>query len=144
MEQQKLYKWLLPLLAVGFLASCSRSNYPERSPYPPDEVVYYPDGRNMPPGHAKKVYGYQSARPFAPGQIKKRAPYGYRPPTVIIIADNLAYTDRYGKRYYDNDYGYRYWRNGDGKYYLDNQYAKDVRKYEKKRGRDKRYYRDND
>ncbi|MFC0773193.1 hypothetical protein [Terrimonas alba] len=26
----------------------------------------------MPPGHAKKVYGSQSAKPYAPGQRKKR------------------------------------------------------------------------
>ncbi len=28
--------------------------------------------RNLPPGHAKKVYGHQSAKAFAPGQQKKR------------------------------------------------------------------------
>ncbi|WP_300598322.1 hypothetical protein [Niabella sp.] len=28
--------------------------------------------RNLPPGQAKKVYGYQSAKYFAPGQQKKR------------------------------------------------------------------------
>ena len=29
--------------------------------------------RNMPPGHAKKVYGHQSARDYAPGHQKKKS-----------------------------------------------------------------------
>ncbi len=52
--------------------------YPQRYPYPdryPSER--YPDygstryPRNLPPGHAKKVYGSRSARPYAKGQQKK-------------------------------------------------------------------------
>ena len=57
--------------------------YPQGYPYPdryPDER--YPDRRypdygstryqkNLPPGHAKKIYGGRSARPYAPGQQKK-------------------------------------------------------------------------
>lgn len=48
-------------------------------------IVRYPtnskpsSGIGMPPGHAKKVYGHQSARAFAPGQQKKRGN------TVVII-----------------------------------------------------------
>lgn len=147
MQHQKLYKWLLGVFAVGLLASCSRSNYPERSPYPRDNNgVYYPNGRNLPPGQAKKVYGQRSAKVFAPGQQKHRQPpYGYRPPLVIIISDHLAYTDRNGERYYDNEYGYRYWRYRDGKYYLDNQYGQyNDRRYEKKRKKSKRYHNERD
>ena len=29
--------------------------------------------RNLPPGQAKKIYGHQSAKAFAPGQQKKRS-----------------------------------------------------------------------
>jgi hypothetical protein len=146
MQHQKLYKWLLAVLAVGFLASCARTNYPERRPYPQDDGVYYPNGRNLPPGQAKKVYGHRSAKVFAPGQQRHRQPpYGYRPPLVIIISDHLAYTDRNGARYYDNEYGYRYWRNRDGKYYLDNQYGQyNDRRYEKKRKKNKRYHNERD
>lgn len=42
------------------------------------------NGRNLPPGQAKKVYGGE-AKDYAPGQVKKRGPY-------------------YDKRYDDNDY----------------------------------------
>jgi hypothetical protein len=126
MQQQKLYKWCLALLSVGLLASCARSNYPGRNPDPRSGGVYYPGPDGLPPGQAKKVYGHQSARVFAPGQRKKmRPPYGYRPPTVIIIADNLASVNRNGEMYYDNEYGYRYWRNCDSKYYLDSKYERD-------------------
>lgn len=146
MQHQKLYKWLLGVLALGFLASCARTNYPGRSPYPQeDDGVYYPNSRHLPPGQAKKVYGQQSAKVFAPGQQKHRQPpYGYRPPAVIIISDDWASTTRNGERYYDNEYGYRYWRNCDGKYYLDVKYDRqngyeDDRRYEKKRKKGKHH-----
>lgn len=151
MQHQKLYKWLLGMLAIGFLASCARTNYPDRSPYPQDDGVYYPNTRNLPPGQAKKVYGHQSARVFAPGHRKYRQPpYGYRPPLVIIISDHLASADRNGAWYYDNEYGYRYWRNRDGKYYLDERYNQrdrydDDRRYAKKRKKGKHHHeRDDD
>jgi len=32
----------------------------------------HPQSGKMPPGQAKKVYGTQSAKPFAPGQRKKQ------------------------------------------------------------------------
>jgi hypothetical protein len=152
MQQQKLYKWLFGLLALGFLASCARTNYPGRSTSPrEDDEVYYPDNRHLPPGQAKKVYGERSARVFAPGQQRKRqAPDGYRPPAVIIISDHLAYTDRNGDMYYDNEYGYRYWRNCDSKYYLDVKYDQmgrnDDRRYEKKRkkGKDKKHRKEDE
>ncbi len=146
MQHQKLYKWLLAVLAVGFLASCARTNYPDSRPYPQDNGVYYPNNRNMPPGQAKKVYGHQSARVFAPGHQKHRQPpYGYRPPVVIVISDRLAYRGSNGQWYYDNEYGYRYCRNRDGKYYLDNQNGQyNDRRYEKKRKKSKRYHNERD
>ena len=33
--------------------------------------VYQPASKQLPPGQAKKVYGHQSAKAFAPGQQKK-------------------------------------------------------------------------
>lgn len=130
MVQQKLYKWLPLFLCAGLLASCARTNHPGRSPQPRPEPVYYPDVNNLPPGQAQKVYGQRSARVFAPGQRKKmQPPYGYRPPAVIVISDNLASMSRNGEMYYDNEYGYRYWRNCDSKYYLDARYEREGNEY---------------
>lgn len=38
---------------------------------------YGPAKGNLPPGQAKKVYGHQSAKAFAPGQQKKHGTVGY-------------------------------------------------------------------
>jgi hypothetical protein len=35
-------------------------------------VYHDADGHRIPPGQAKKMYGTKSAKPFAPGQQKKR------------------------------------------------------------------------
>lgn len=86
---------VIAALSVIVMASCGTSrNYPDRRDYPgspyPGGYPYpdgrypdgrYPDGRSypttrypnrMPPGQAKKVYGYKSAKVFAPGQQNKR------------------------------------------------------------------------
>ncbi|GEO04815.1 hypothetical protein AAE02nite_24790 [Adhaeribacter aerolatus] len=42
--------------------------------------VYQPAGKQLPPGQAKKIYGHQSAKAFAPGQQKKRATMVYPTP----------------------------------------------------------------
>jgi hypothetical protein len=62
-------KFLLFLLAAFFFqlgtSSCSRSRKVV--------IVKQPAKvRALPPGHAKKVAGSQSAKPFAPGQQKKK------------------------------------------------------------------------
>lgn len=71
------------VLALGLLLSVSacRSNRIINKP-----VVINPGHKGMPPGQAKKVYGHQSARAFAPGQQKKngfgkvQAPKGNKAP----------------------------------------------------------------
>jgi len=45
-------------LFIIIASSCSYESHPSRG--------------GMPPGQAKKVYGTQSAKPFAPGQRKKQ------------------------------------------------------------------------
>ena len=46
--------------------------------------VYNPTlGKQLPPGQAKKIYGHQSAKAFAPGQQKKRATVTY--PNVKVV-----------------------------------------------------------
>ena len=62
--------------------------------------VYKPvPGKQMPPGQAKKVYGHQSARAFAPGQQKKRATIIY--PDVKVVKQgnpgNKGKKDKGGK-----------------------------------------------
>ena len=46
--------------------------YPERSRRIPRRVDN-DNRRNLPPGQAKKMYGHQSAKAFAPGQQKRRS-----------------------------------------------------------------------
>ncbi|MDQ3289974.1 MAG: hypothetical protein M3Q05_01660 [Bacteroidota bacterium] len=49
-------------------------------------IVHTPhpaEPRSLPPGHAKKVYGHQSARAFAPGQRKKQS---HR--TIVVVKAN--------------------------------------------------------
>ncbi len=138
MQQLKLHKWLAAILFITLAASCSRSNYPARSPREDrnEERDMYPGTAELPPGQAKKVYGEQSARVFAPGQRKKmQRNSDYRPPAVIIISDDLASSNRNGELYYDNEYGYRYWRNCDGKYYLDVKYETEDNRSQGKKGK---------
>ena len=79
-------------------------------------------GTNLPPGQAKKVYGGQSAKPYAPGQRKK---YAHRHPLVIVYSPAIVisqHTD--GRHYYRNTAGYIYWKGSDGRYYLDEKHLK--------------------
>lgn len=79
-----------------------------------------PNGGNLPPGQAKKIYGGQSAKAYAPGQRKKY-------PLVIVHTTTIVinrYSD--GRYYYRNPAGYTYWKGDDGRYYLDEKHLKDV------------------
>lgn len=137
MQKIKLQQWLLAGSVLLVFASCSRNNYPQRQPRNDRQEDMYPGTEAMPPGQAKKVYGEQSARVFAPGQRKKMRRSGnYRPAPVIIISDHQARSNRNGELYYDDAYGYRYWRNCDGKYYLDSKY--EVEDYNDNRGKYKK------
>ena len=64
----KRFILVVALLLSGsvILFSCSRNSYPKK-------VIVTTDNnpQGLPPGQAKKVYGTQSAKPFAPGQQKK-------------------------------------------------------------------------
>lgn len=82
----------------------------------------YADGGNLPPGQAKKIYGSQSAKAYAPGQRKK---YANRYPLVIVYTPGIVisrYSD--GRYYYRNAAGYTYWKGYDGRYYLDEKHLK--------------------
>ena len=64
---------------------------------------YYYDGRfyrerRLPPGQAKKIYGGQSAKHYAPGQAKKRNNYYY----------NDRYNNKNNKNYKHNKNKRRY------------------------------------
>jgi hypothetical protein len=54
------------LFALLLTVSACRSNKIVRYPVPTN-----PTAKRMPPGQAKKLYGHQSAKAFAPGQQKK-------------------------------------------------------------------------
>ncbi|GAA4300970.1 hypothetical protein [Compostibacter hankyongensis] len=57
---KKTISWLvLPVIIALLTAGCSYRTVSHRS-------------GKVPPGQAKKIYGTQSAKPFAPGQQKKR------------------------------------------------------------------------
>jgi hypothetical protein len=56
-------------ILVTFLASTSCSS----SSRTRGTVIISNGNQGLPPGQAKKVYGTQSAKPFAPGQQKKQS-----------------------------------------------------------------------
>jgi hypothetical protein len=56
----------LLLVATLMLFSCSKNTYPKKV-----VVTESNNPHGLPPGQAKKVYGSQSAKPYAPGQQKK-------------------------------------------------------------------------
>ena len=65
MKKQLLFLFLLISI---FVVSCTRN-------------VYIVKKRPLPPGQAKKVAGTQSAKPFAPGQRKKKGK------TVVVVTN---------------------------------------------------------
>jgi hypothetical protein len=77
---------------------------------------------NLPPGQAKKKYGGQSAKVYAPGQRKKNGGTG-RMATVISVPDMYASRTTSGQLYY-NYRGNTYWKQNDGYYHLQDQYNK--------------------
>jgi len=121
---------LLLILVITVSCRSSRSTtgrqYP-RNTTPPTETptkteTVYVDGGNLPPGQAKKIYGSQSAKAYAPGQRKK---YANRYPLVIVLTPGIVisrYSD--GRYYYKNTAGYTYWKGYDGRYYLDEKHLK--------------------
>ena len=94
--------------------------YPSYPPPPPP--VYYPAPQSLPPGQAKKVYGGRSARPYAPGKIKK---YGRYPLIIIRTPDIIINRYNDGRYYYRNPEGYMYWRGYDDRFYLDEKFLND-------------------
>lgn len=73
----------------------------------------------MPPGQAKKKYGGQSARVYAPGQRKKNGGQGGTIATVISVPDQYASRAQNGQLYYIYR-GNTYWKQNDGYYHLEN------------------------
>ena len=119
---------LILIIAVSCRSSRSTSGrqYP-RNPTPQTETPTkaYPiivNRTSLPPGQAKKVYGSQSAKPYAPGQRKK---YASRYPLVIVYTPAIVITQHIdGRHYYRNTAGYIYWKGHDGRYYIDEKHLK--------------------
>ncbi|HJS53657.1 MAG TPA: hypothetical protein VJ765_03905 [Chitinophagaceae bacterium] len=132
MKTTKFLKSVSLLLILVIAISCRSSRYSTgrqypANPAPPTEsstniYVVKDDGGNLPPGQAKKIYGGQSAKAYAPGQRKK-----YRYPLVIVHTRELVisrYSD--GRYYHRNTAGHIYWKGTDGRYYIDEKHLKDV------------------
>lgn len=130
MKTTKILQAVCLLLIFVIAVSC-RSNrsttgkqYPRNPTYPTETPTKaYPvvvNGGNLPPGQAKKIYGGQSAKAYAPGQRKKY-------PLVIVYTTGIVisrYSD--GRYYYRNTAGYMYWKGDDGRYYIDEKHLKDM------------------
>ena len=122
----------ISLLLILVIAVSCRSNrattgrqYP-RNPTPTETPTkttpVYVDAGNLPPGQAKKIYGSQSAKAYAPGQQKK---YANRHPLIIVYTPGIVinkYSD--GRYYYRSTAGYTYWKGSDGRYYIDERHLK--------------------
>jgi len=63
----KKHQLLLFFAITIFIVSCTRNVYIVKKP--------------LPPGQAKKIAGSQSAKPFAPGQQKKKGK------TVVVVTN---------------------------------------------------------
>ncbi len=138
MKIKFFYQWLIAIFPLLILISCGKSNHPNRTPYPPPSrypdkpvIVIYGDGRvnspqNLPPGQAKKIYGYKSAKVFAPGQQKKyKNIYGRVPAIVIFVPDSRGKRDGSGRWYFHDEDSFKYWKQDDGFYHLDSKYFND-------------------
>jgi hypothetical protein len=72
---KKIMKFVYMMVVLVFLASCVVHGKPPKPPKPPK----HPSGKvhpghkgvHLPPGQVKKITGSQSAKPYAPGQMKK-------------------------------------------------------------------------
>jgi len=131
MKTTKVLQTISLLLILVIAVSC-RSNrattgrqYP-RNPTPTETPTkttpVYVDAGNLPPGQAKKIYGSQSAKAYAPGQQKK---YANRHPLIIVYTPGIVinkYSD--GRYYYRSTAGYTYWKGSDGRYYIDERHLK--------------------
>jgi len=130
MKTTKFLQTVSFLLILIIAISCRSSRYSTGTQYPVNSLPptqtstnTYPvqtNGGNLPPGQAKKIYGDQSAKAYAPGQRKKY-------PLVIVYTNNIVinrYSD--GRYYYRNSAGYTYWKGDDGRYYIDEKHLKDV------------------
>jgi len=128
---KNLFRVTFIFSSIVLLASCRSSKTVVMRPAPSRTVVVQqPQPQPMPPGQAKKVYGSQSAKPFAPGQQKKQVVNVY--PLIIVRTPSiLIYTFSDGRHYHRNDDGMIYWLGKDNRFYLDDSYISKV-KYDDK------------
>lgn len=133
MKTTNLLKVCIILLIFVVTASCRNSRsttgrqYPGNYPAETSTQTVYTDGGKLPPGQAKKIYGGQSAKAYAPGQQKK---YANHYPLVIVYSPAIVIRQHSdGRSYYTNTAGYTYWKGSDGRYYLDEKHLKGM-KYE--------------
>ena len=125
---------LILVIAVGCRSSRSTSGkqYPRTTPTETPTnttTVIVDNSNNLPPGQAKKVYGSQSAKAYAPGQQKKYA--GHYPLVIVYSPAIVIKQHSDGRYFYKNTAGYTYWKGHDGRYYIDEKHLTGM-KYEAK------------
>ena len=121
--------------SIVLLASCHSSHKTvvmRPAPSRTVVVVQQPQSQpqSLPPGQAKKVYGSQSAKPFAPGQQKKQVVNVY-PLIIVRTSAMVVYAFSDGRHYHRNGDGMIYWLGKDDRFYLDDSYISKV-KYDDK------------
>jgi len=120
--------------SIVLLASCHSTHKTVVTTAPSRTVVVVPQPQSqpqsLPPGQAKKVYGSQSAKPFAPGQQKKQVVNVY-PLIIVRTSAMVVYTFSDGRHYHRNGDGMIYWLGKDDRFYLDDSYISKV-KYDDK------------
>ena len=123
---------LLLILIIAGSCRSSRSTtgkqYPRNPTYPTETptrtATVSVNGNKLPPGQAKKIYGGQSAKAYAPGQTKK---YGNRYPLVIVYSPDIVISRHIdGRYYYKSKAGHTYWKGSDGRYFLDEKHLKEI------------------
>jgi hypothetical protein len=79
---KNLFRIMFVMLVTVFLASCVVHGKPPKAPKPPKHPTgkIHPGhkGVHLPPGQVKKITGSKTAKPYAPGQLKKGPHRGHK------------------------------------------------------------------
>jgi hypothetical protein len=122
MKNTNTYPTIAIVAIIFFTAGCRSNRTVTKSPYPTNKpvVVVTTSPGNLPPGQAKKVYGTQSAKPFAPGQRKKYYRSTTTIPLILVRTPQIVLTKHPEAGYYfRNAEGLIYWQGEDSRLYLD-------------------------
>jgi hypothetical protein len=130
MKSIKFLQTAILIMLVAAAASCSTNRQFPSERYPQHDrnivIITNRNPQNLPPGQAKKIYGGQSAKPYAYGQQKKHHGYDYRyrriPLIIIRTPDIIIGRNHDGRYYHRNADGFIYWQGYDSRFYIDETY----------------------